>query len=69
MNDRYLDSMAYLLVDSVTGNSRRNIKRSGSETMIRVLGKAQGRSVKQRSGRSRWEDLWRNLFRSRNINN
>lgn len=63
MNDRYLDSMAYLLVDSVTRSSRRKTRRGG-ETKIIALKRAQGRSKKAGVGKSRWNDLWKNLFGS-----
>jgi hypothetical protein len=61
MNDRYIDSMAYLLVDSVTGVSRRKPRR-GRETKIIALKRAQGRLKKPDVSTSRWNDLWKNLF-------
>lgn len=61
MNDRYIDSMAYLLVDSVTRISRRKPRR-GRETKIIALKKAQNRSKKAKVSNSRWNDLWKNLF-------
>jgi len=61
MNDRYIDSMAYLLVDSVTRVSRRKPRR-GMETKIIALKRAQGRSKKPNVSRSRWNDLWKTLF-------
>jgi hypothetical protein len=62
MNDRYIESMSYLLVDSVTGHSRRKAQRAGGETRIFALKRAQ-RSRKARVSKSRWEDLWKKLFR------
>ena len=61
MNDRYTDSMAYLLIDSVTRGSRRNPRR-GAETKIIALKRAQNRAKKAKIGNSRWNDLWKNLF-------
>lgn len=68
MNDRYIDSMAYLLVDSVTGHTRRKAyraQRSGRDTKIIALKRSQNRS-KVRVSKSRWEDLWQKLFGEHN---
>ena len=65
MNDRYIDSMAYLLVDSVTGQSRHRARRAGRETKIIALKRSQNRG-KARVSKSRWNDLWKNLFGEKN---
>lgn len=61
MNDRYTDSMAYLLVDSAIRVSIKKPRR-GMETRIIATKKAQSRLKKANVSRSRWNDLWRNLF-------
>jgi hypothetical protein len=63
MNDKYIDSMAYLLVDSVTRSSRRKPKRGG-ETKRIALNRARAGSKKANVNTSRWNDLWKTLFGS-----
>lgn len=60
MNERYIDTMGYLLVDSVAGGVRRS---RASDTRIIALKRAEKkRTKKARVNRTRWDLLWKNLL-------
>ena len=59
MNDRYSDSMAYLLIESAIRSRR---PRKGGETKIVAFKRAAAKAKKTKVNKSRWTILWRNLL-------